>query len=66
MAQIEAAGTPEHPRHIVKLEPGERVSLCRCFASHRFPFCDGTHNQHPGRGPVVVEAYKPGDTDAEG
>ncbi len=66
MAQIEATGTPEHPRHIVRLEAGERVSLCRCFASKRFPFCDGTHRQHPGKGPVVVEAPDLAEPDAEG
>lgn len=45
-----------HLRTMVKLEPGERVALCRCFQSKNFPFCDGTHKQHPGKGPVIVEA----------
>lgn len=58
MAEAEQIGKPEHPRHLVKLEHGERVSLCRCFGSQKFPFCDGTHNQIEGRGPVVVEAPK--------
>ncbi len=56
MAQIETTGTKEHPRHLVKLESGERVTLCRCFASEKFPFCDGHHKEIPGRGPVLVEA----------
>ena len=56
MAQIEATGTPERPRHVVRLEPGERISLCRCFASEKFPVCDGAHKQIAGKGPVVVEA----------
>ncbi len=59
MAQVESAGTEEHPRHIVKLEPGERVALCRCFASEKFPFCDGHHRELHGRGPVVVVAEAP-------
>ncbi|MCS7220390.1 MAG: CDGSH iron-sulfur domain-containing protein [Anaerolineae bacterium] len=45
-----------HPRTTVRLQPGERVALCRCFGSKQFPFCDGTHREHPGRGPVIVEA----------
>ena len=58
MAQAVTTGTPEHPRHIVKMEPGERISLCRCFASERLPFCDGAHRQMPGKGPVVVETLE--------
>lgn len=45
-----------HFRHIVQLKPGERVSLCRCYGSKNFPFCDGTHNQiHSNVGPAVIE-----------
>jgi len=47
-----------HPRTTVQMEPGERVALCRCFHSKNFPFCDGTHKQHPGKGPVIVEALE--------
>ncbi|MDQ7030851.1 MAG: CDGSH iron-sulfur domain-containing protein [Ardenticatenia bacterium] len=57
MAEVETKGS-DHPLTTVKLEPGEKVALCRCFASAKFPFCDGTHTQHPGRGPAVVEAVK--------
>ncbi len=46
----------EHPVTQVKLAPGEKVALCRCFQSKRFPFCDGTHKEHPGKGPVIVES----------
>jgi CDGSH-type Zn-finger protein len=49
-----------HLRTTVELEPGERVSLCRCFQSREFPFCDGTHKQLPGnQGPVVVKQAPP-------
>jgi CDGSH-type Zn-finger protein len=27
------------------LEPGRKYSLCRCGASTRKPFCDGTHSR---------------------
>ncbi|MCS6923564.1 MAG: CDGSH iron-sulfur domain-containing protein [Fimbriimonadales bacterium] len=47
-----------HLRTTVQIEPGERVALCRCFHSKNFPFCDGTHKQHPGKGPVIVEALE--------
>ncbi len=41
----------------VQLELGEKVALCRCFASKEFPFCDGSHKQQPGKvAPVIVSA----------
>lgn len=46
-------------RTVMKLEPGERVALCRCMKSKDFPFCDGTHKQIDGNtGPVIIEALK--------
>lgn len=27
------------------LEPGTRVALCRCGASKRKPYCDGSHHR---------------------
>ncbi len=44
----------DHPRTTVKVRPGEQIALCRCFQSRRFPFCDGSHREVPGRGPVKV------------
>jgi len=43
--------TEEHKgtlRTIVELEPGEEVSLCRCWQSSKFPFCDGKHKELEG------------------
>ena len=48
----------DHPLTTVKLQPGEKVALCRCFGSQKFPFCDGTHMQHPGKGPAIVEVVQ--------
>lgn len=45
-------------RTVLKLEPGERVAICRCLQSKNFPFCDGTHKTLPNSkaGPAIVEA----------
>ncbi len=59
MSQLAEYSTEErngHPRTTVRLDPGEKVALCRCFGSKKFPLCDGTHREHPGKGPVIVEA----------
>ena len=46
-------------RTVMKLEPGERVALCRCMRSAEFPFCDGTHKSIEGSaGPAIVEALE--------
>jgi len=55
MAEVTTKGE-KHPLTTVKLEAGEKVALCRCFGSQKFPFCDGTHKKHPGKGPALVEA----------
>lgn len=43
----------------VTLNPGEKVILCRCWLSSKFPYCDGSHGKHnkatgDNLGPVVV------------
>ncbi|GIV08999.1 MAG: hypothetical protein KatS3mg019_1090 [Fimbriimonadales bacterium] len=52
-------------RTVMKLEPGERVALCRCMQSAEFPFCDGTHKQLDNNtGPAIIEALtEPTETD---
>ncbi|MBI5302307.1 MAG: CDGSH iron-sulfur domain-containing protein [Chloroflexi bacterium] len=57
MATYSTENRNGHLRTTVHLEPGEKVSLCRCFKSKEFPICDGTHKQEPNSiGPVVVQA----------
>lgn len=56
MAEFTTIEKNGHFRHIIHLKPGERVSLCRCYASKTFPFCDGAHKELPHNiGPVVVD-----------
>ncbi len=55
MAEVQTTNVGDHPVTTVKLQPGEKVALCRCFESKQFPFCDGSHKEYPGKGPAVVE-----------
>ena len=55
MATYVNKGTEETPRTEVTIEPGEAVWLCRCMKSKKLPYCDGTHKQYYGFGPVKVE-----------
>jgi len=55
--------TKNHPpRQTITLKPGEKVSLCRCWQSSRFPYCDGNHKQictdKDQTGPIVVSVDK--------
>ena len=57
MAKITSEEHNGHLRTIVELEPGEQLSLCRCWKSAKFPICDGTHKQLEGNvGPARVRA----------
>lgn len=56
---IDAKG---HLRTTVTLNPGDKVALCRCMQSKKFPFCDGTHRTIEGKfGPVLVEVKEIAD-----
>ncbi len=35
---------------------GETVYICQCGATKTPPFCDGSHNEHPGKEPLVYTA----------
>jgi CDGSH-type Zn-finger protein len=57
MAKITNEEHNGHLRTIVELEPGEQVSLCRCWKSKEFPICDGTHKTLESNvGPARVRA----------
>lgn len=57
MPDITSAEKNGHIGHFVKLQPGEKVLLCRCYKSATFPLCDLVHAKHEGTfGPLVVEA----------
>ena len=56
MPEFRAVEIKGHIRHVVKVEAGEKIFLCRCYGSKNFPFCDGSHNQsHHNVGPAVIE-----------
>lgn len=44
----------EHPKVMLELKPGDTIAVCRCWASAKFPYCDGSHKQVPGKGPAVI------------
>jgi CDGSH-type Zn-finger protein len=59
MPEITRAEKNGHIGHLVKLQPGEKVLLCRCYRSATFPLCDLVHGKHDDTlGPLVVEAAK--------
>lgn len=35
----------DHDGKVIEMPPGARVALCRCGASKKKPFCDGSHGR---------------------
>ena len=59
MSEITSAEKNGHIRHMVTLEPDEKIMLCRCYKSEKFPICDLSHAQCEGEvGPVIVQVAK--------
>jgi CDGSH-type Zn-finger protein len=59
MPEITNAEKNGHIRHMVKLQPGEKIMLCRCYLSATFPICDISHAKcENAEDPVIVEAVK--------
>ena len=55
MSEITSAEKNGHIRHMVTLEPDEKIMLCRCYKSEKFPLCDLSHAQCEGEvGPVIA------------
>ena len=56
MPEVTSVEKEGHIRHLFKIQPGEKVMLCRCYKSSTFPFCDATHRHTPDHfGPVIIE-----------
>ena len=43
-------------RDQIEISAGKKVALCRCLASKKLPYCDGSHNSLPDNtvGPIIV------------
>ena len=56
MPDITTAEKNGHIRHTVTLETDEKIMLCRCYKSEKFPLCDISHAKCEGEvGPVIVQ-----------
>jgi CDGSH-type Zn-finger protein len=59
MPEVERAEKNGHIRHTVKIQPNEKVMLCRCYKSATFPFCDVSHRHTADElGPIIVEVVQ--------
>lgn len=64
MPDITSAEKNGHIRHIVKIQPGEKIMLCRCYKSATFPFCDISHAKcEDTMGPVIIEVAAPAEAE---
>ena len=56
MPEITSAEKNGHIRHTVTIKPDEKIMLCRCYKSEKFPLCDLSHAKCEGEvGPVIVQ-----------
>lgn len=52
--------TDKHPaRDALCCKQDDRMALCRCWQSKKFPYCDGSHNEYNQRtgdslGPIII------------
>jgi CDGSH-type Zn-finger protein len=59
MAEFTNEDRNGHVRTYIKIEPGERIKLCRCSKSSTYPFCDSTHKTLDIKeGPVIIEVVE--------
>ena len=66
MTEVTSGEKNGHIRHNVKIQPGEKVMLCRCYRSATFPLCDLSHAKCQDElGPVIVEIVPPADPAAK-
>ena len=59
--------SPSFPQMVaveIQAKVGEKVAICRCWKSSKFPLCDGAHNAHnkacgDAVGPAIVTVVEP-------
>jgi CDGSH-type Zn-finger protein len=56
---------PQSPlvKDVIVLEVGQKMAICRCWKSKKFPQCDGAHVEHnkiygDNVGPIIIAAPK--------
>mmetsp|Transcript_7976 Transcript_7976/g.14164 ORF Transcript_7976/g.14164 Transcript_7976/m.14164 type:complete len:92 (-) Transcript_7976:175-450(-) len=60
MVVLNPQGSGKEMKEVKEMKPGDKASYCRCWASKKFPLCDGSHNAHNKEagdniGPIVVD-----------
>jgi CDGSH-type Zn-finger protein len=59
MPEITTIEKMGHIRHIIKVQPGEHLELCRCQQSKTYPFCDGAHRTMQNTiGPAILDVVE--------
>ena len=59
MPEITSAEKNGHIRHTVTIESDEKIMLCRCYKSEKFPICDISHAKCEGEvGHVIVKVVQ--------